>query len=320
MAGELEYNKTAGSNAAINGIAILGSSSIKYGNDAIQQLMADQASALTRHVVKVAGSYTALSADYNQFWRATGAVTVNLTAAATLTDGWRLWVKADGGAVTVDPNGAELINGAATLTVNNGSSALIICTGTDFFAIVLGDVTSTGSFGGGYKLADVLLTSGNLTGTNVDLVLTPYIAAGYSRFRIQYKGWQGSADGAILKLQVSVNTGSSFVATGYGGNVIYGIGLGGSLICASIGATGFECSTATGNVAGELTYGQVYIERRPAVAAVYGQGHGTTQTPAHITFVTGGYVVQGNIDALRLTPTSGTHAAGVYSLYGIQDS
>ena len=50
MAGELEYSKTAGSNAAINGIAIQGTSSIKYGNDAIQQLMADRAAAITRIV------------------------------------------------------------------------------------------------------------------------------------------------------------------------------------------------------------------------------------------------------------------------------
>lgn len=85
-------------------------------------------------VDKAAGTYSAVKADHNYTWRATGAVTVNLTAAATLTAGWCMWVKGDGGAVTVDPNGSEQINGATTLSVPDGSSALIICTGSAFRA------------------------------------------------------------------------------------------------------------------------------------------------------------------------------------------
>lgn len=88
-------------------------------------------------VDKAAGTYTAAKSDHNYTWRATGAVTVNLTAAATLTAGWCMWVKGDGGAVTVDPNGSEQINGATTLTVANGSSALIICTGSAFRAVLV---------------------------------------------------------------------------------------------------------------------------------------------------------------------------------------
>jgi hypothetical protein len=98
--------------------------------------MAEGAAAVTRHVAKAAGSYTPVKTDHNQLWRATGAVTLNLTAAATLTTGWALWVKADGGAITIDPSGAETINGAATLTIPDGSGAFIVCTGTAFFAIV----------------------------------------------------------------------------------------------------------------------------------------------------------------------------------------
>lgn len=100
----------------------------------------------TSPVTKAAGTYTAVAADRNQFWRATGAVTVNLTAAATLGTGWGLWVKGDGGAVTVDPDGSEQINGSSTaLTIPNGVSALILCSGAAFFAITFGDVTLTGA-------------------------------------------------------------------------------------------------------------------------------------------------------------------------------
>ncbi|KRA00230.1 hypothetical protein ASD64_01255 [Mesorhizobium sp. Root157] len=146
MAGQLEYSGTAVSNTAINSIPIQGSSSVKYGNDAIQQLMADQANAITK-VADKTGTYTAVKGDYNQLIRATGALTLNLTAAATLTAGWCVWVKADGGAVTVDPAGAELINGAATLSLPDGFSAFIVCTGSAFRAMVFGngDVTLTGT-------------------------------------------------------------------------------------------------------------------------------------------------------------------------------
>jgi hypothetical protein len=136
MAGQLEYSGTATSNTAINSIPIQGSSSVKYGNDAIQQLMADQANAITK-VVDKTGTYTAVKADFNQMIRATGTLTLNLTAAATLTAGWCLWVKADGGAITIDPAGAELINGAATLVVADGSWALVIWSGSAFRAVVV---------------------------------------------------------------------------------------------------------------------------------------------------------------------------------------
>lgn len=111
---------------------------------------------------KATGTYTASAADYNQFWRATGAVTVNLTAAATLGSGWAILVKADGGAVTIDPNGAETINGGATLSLAVGFSALVFCSGTAFQAVVFGngDVTLTGT----QTLTNKTLTSPTING------------------------------------------------------------------------------------------------------------------------------------------------------------
>lgn len=167
MAGILEYSSTPASNTTINGIGIAGSNSVKNGNDAIQQQMADTASAITK-VVDKTGSYTALKADFNQMIRATGTLTLNLTAAATLTAGWCLWVKADGGAVTVDPNSSEQINGATTLALADGFSAFIVCTGTAFRAVVVGngDVTLAGT---------QTLTNKTLTSPTIN---TPTIAGG----------------------------------------------------------------------------------------------------------------------------------------------
>lgn len=136
MAGVLEYSSTAASNTTLNGIGIAGSNSVKNGDDALRQLMADTASAITK-VVDKTGTYTALKTDFNQMIRATGTLTLNLTAAATLTNGWCLWVKADGGAVTIDPNSTEQINGASTLVIADGGWCFIVCTGTAFRAVAV---------------------------------------------------------------------------------------------------------------------------------------------------------------------------------------
>mgnify|MGYP001086013760 CR=1 FL=1 len=158
MAGILDYSTTPGSNTTINGIGIAGSSSIKNGDDALRQMMADTASAITKVVDKAAGTYSAVKADHNQLWRATGTVTINLAAAATLTEGWCLVVQADGGNVTVDPAGSEQINGAATLSVISGTISVIICTGTAFRSYQSFDDTLLG----GAAFLDVGTTAGTV--------------------------------------------------------------------------------------------------------------------------------------------------------------
>ena len=78
-------------------------------------------------------AYTALAADRGKVIRCTAALTLSLTAAATLGSDWSVWVIADGGDVTVDPDGSETIAGAATLTVSDGQSVKVFCDGSNFF-------------------------------------------------------------------------------------------------------------------------------------------------------------------------------------------
>ncbi|WP_245436873.1 hypothetical protein [Rhizobium chutanense] len=79
------------------------------------------------------GDYTALASDGNAVHRFTAAATLTLSAASTLGANWHYCVIADGGDVTIDPNGSETIDGAATLVIPNGYSAFIICSGSAFF-------------------------------------------------------------------------------------------------------------------------------------------------------------------------------------------
>jgi len=72
-------------------------------------------------------------ADYGCLIYATSTFTQTLTAAATLADGWWCnYVNAGTGTITLDPNGAETINGATTLDLTPGQGVIIVCNGTSF--------------------------------------------------------------------------------------------------------------------------------------------------------------------------------------------
>lgn len=60
-----------------------------------------------------------------------GTFSQTFDAAVTLTAGWWCWLRNSGtGTITLDPSGAELIDGAATATVAPGFTVLVMCSGT----------------------------------------------------------------------------------------------------------------------------------------------------------------------------------------------
>lgn len=136
----LSWSTTAGSNTDIDGIGILGSNAVNNFDNAFRTIMAQLRRDVDGKVVYAnkSGNYTAVVNDNNAVHRFTAAVTVALTAAATLGNNWHYTVFADGGAVIIDPDASELINGATTYTVQDGSIATIICDGSAFRIFVTG--------------------------------------------------------------------------------------------------------------------------------------------------------------------------------------
>lgn len=67
--------------------------------------------------------------------KAAGGITLTPSAAATLGDGFMCMVRADSGGVTIDPG--QNINGASTLEVPNGYTAIVWCDGAEFFAALI---------------------------------------------------------------------------------------------------------------------------------------------------------------------------------------
>lgn len=79
-------------------------------------------------------AYTVVSGDLGKIVNCTsGTFTVSLTAAATLGSGFNCWVWNTGtGVITIDPNGAETIDGVPTLTLRRGEGSQIVCDGANW--------------------------------------------------------------------------------------------------------------------------------------------------------------------------------------------
>lgn len=83
-------------------------------------------------------AYTVVAGDLGSIINCSGATsfTVSLTAAATLGAGFNVWIwnntTTTAMAVTIDPNGAETIDGVATLILRQGEGTQIVCDGTNW--------------------------------------------------------------------------------------------------------------------------------------------------------------------------------------------
>jgi len=74
--------------------------------------------------------YTAVEADRYSLIRCTNNLTLAFDPAATLGGDWSTIVKADGGQVTLDPDGSETINGKTSETLENGAAAMVFSDGS----------------------------------------------------------------------------------------------------------------------------------------------------------------------------------------------
>lgn len=91
-------------------------------------------------------NYTIALTDAFRWIHATADMTLSLTAAATLGDGFEFYVDAIGGSVTLDPNGSELINGLTTETVHQFERYKVCCNGTAFYTYNLTQKNSRARF------------------------------------------------------------------------------------------------------------------------------------------------------------------------------
>lgn len=124
-----------------------------------------------RAYVTKSGNYTGLDADYEKAIRFSAAATYSIDVTANLRTNWYTEVWADGGAVTVDPNSTDTINGAATLFLQQGQRALIFKTAaTTFQANITSDALS-GPQLQGYSTGLALTTNATDATNDVDIAV-----------------------------------------------------------------------------------------------------------------------------------------------------
>lgn len=117
-------------------------------------------------------NYTLVAGDKGNLVVATsGTFTFAFTAAATLGDGWFVYLQNSGtGDITLDPNASELIDGLSSYIMYGGETRLVQCTGTAFTSVVLSPFyrafTASGTFTKppGYSYFGALLWSGGASG------------------------------------------------------------------------------------------------------------------------------------------------------------
>lgn len=93
------------------------------------------ASVNLRTIVSTAGNYTVTTSDRNKLvdYTGTGGHTVSLTAAATLGSGFEFHLRHSGsGTLTIDPFGAETIDGSATIVLSANQALVVVCDGVGF--------------------------------------------------------------------------------------------------------------------------------------------------------------------------------------------
>ncbi len=193
------------------------------------------------------GPYTAGDESTILVDAGTGAITVNLPAAATAPDRMYYIKKTDAtNAVTIDANGGELIDGATTQTLSNQFEYYrIISDGAAWF--IIGTNISAGGGGGGSGFSNVQVFTANGTFTvpaGVTNIMVEVIGGGGG-------GASGSAGGTRGCGGMGGGYGKSYFTVVPGANHAVVIGAGGT------GAPGGPCSL--GNTGGTSTFGSPVV-------------------------------------------------------------
>lgn len=312
-----DWSSVAADNTSLGGISTDGTVTlVKQLDNMLRGMMAevrdgiDSGYFINSPFESKATSYAAVAADRGKLLHFTAASTLSLTAAATLTAGWWILVRAIGGNVTVDPNGAELINGASTLLILSGDSCLIHCDGTGFHT----------AFDYSKAIGKRFLESGSVTAAATkDIDLTAYIAAGFTRFRLELQGFQPVTDAANLRFLTSTDSGATFFSTLYSYNAI--AALNASVSCVGSDSTvSFSLNPGgQGNNTSEVANFNIDIVLGALFSYTFVGNYWNPSANNHV--VTGsGQRNNAGTNAVRLAYSTGNIATGNYVLWGIRST
>jgi hypothetical protein len=174
----------------------------------------------TKTISNKTGAYTVVAGDLGKIINCTsGTFTVSLTAAASLGSGFTctIWNTSNTStdAITIDPSGAETIDGVATLILRRGEGLDIVSNGTNW---EVGSKKPMRYFVENVSSAETRPTA---TGTNSFSFGRASVASGLSCFSLAAYGATAGADLSVAIGQNSSNNGS-VTATGAGAMALGG--------------------------------------------------------------------------------------------------
>lgn len=195
------------------------------GTDGLSATALTALGAILNATLSKSAAYTVVAADKGKLIDyTTGTYTLSLTAAATLGAGFSFAVRNSGaGVITIDPNGTELIDGAATITLAADESCFVLCSGTTFktvsksaaltSAAIIAALGYTPSIGTtlGTTWASTSGTSHTWTG----------IPAGVTEVTVNFKGVSASVNSTTMLVRIGDSGGiestsyTGFDATGF---------------------------------------------------------------------------------------------------------
>lgn len=258
------------------------------------------------------------TSDNGALFVCTSTFTQTITAAATLGVKWHCHIRNDGtGVITIDPNGAETIDGQTTLRVYPGESFTVVCDGTNFKTV-------------GRTRGLVYLASATAS-TSASVSFTSLIDSGFDEYVIDVVNYLPATDNTLMWLRVSEDGGSTWKSGasdyGYGnftvgnGTTLFGSGSGGDtkIIFGPRSAAGEDFSnTAARAVNGQIRFfnpcGTTVNKRFMAHLMFSPSGGGTQQIIGH-----GHYVGTANaINGIQILSSSGNITSGSFYLYGVR--
>lgn len=203
-------------------------------------------------VAAKAAAYTAVAEDRAKLLDCTGTFSLSFTAVATLGNGWWCAVRNSGtGTITLDPNGAELIDGAATALLAPGASCIVVCSGAALSTL---GKTATQA---GYANRQIFTNTGTFT-----------VPAGVTRVFVEVWGG-GGGGGDVSVIQSSPGGGGG----GYTNKLITGL-MPGSTVSVTVGAAGTPGAGASGGSIGGTGGTSSFGAHCSATGGVGGDGRG----------------------------------------------
>lgn len=257
---------------------------------------ASAASINPTQVVVVNGSDTVLLSHNNAVLFCTTTLTLSLTAAAALGNGFKLTVIADGGDVTIDPNGSETIDLAPSLLLRRGEIVSFVGDGTEFWSL--------SRLGNPDQLFDV---------TSPVASLAFDVPPGVKTARITYDNFEPVNNDDALGLQIGVNgSGGAFLTTSsYFNHYV-------NLVVATVNGsqittTHFGISTQIDNALPTphgYGYGEVVIQglnQASEVVKIFGSRGGFNSSAQQIGGMFNGRITstEDNFNAIRLIGSTG---------------